>query len=211
MVSCSSDGYETGDGTYSRLRADFVVAYAGSDKMVDRVLTDGGDTLATAPPFTVKWITKADSAYRALLYYERNDGENGQPTARPITIEAVPVLKPTPTSQIKTPKTDPVTFESAWMSDNKKYANIAFYVKTGQANAKDQAQAIGLMADSTATNADGTATLCLTFYHDQAGVPEYYSSKGYASIPIGSIHADSMQLTINTYEGKITKKFKINH
>lgn len=58
-------------------------------------------------------------------------------------------------------------------------------------------------------NADGTTTQHLTLYHDQGGVPEYYSQRTYVSIPLSDIHADFIILTINTYDGG--KERKIIH
>ena len=75
LLSCTTDAYDKGEGEYSQLRADFVEAHVGSDKRVDYVLTDDGDSLRTNPPFTVSWITKRQTPLcRALFYYNLQDG-----------------------------------------------------------------------------------------------------------------------------------------
>ena len=76
LSSCTEDNEDKGDGEYSYLRADFVEAHVGEDKRVDYVLTDDGDSLRTNPPFSVSWITTADTVYRAIFYYNLKEGEN---------------------------------------------------------------------------------------------------------------------------------------
>ena len=46
LVSCTQDNYDKGEGEYSLMRADFVEAHVGSDKRVDYVVTDDGDSWA---------------------------------------------------------------------------------------------------------------------------------------------------------------------
>ena len=99
-------------------------------------------------------------------------------------------------------KTDPVRMESMWIGKSKKYLNMGFYVMTGKADVDSLKHVLGCRRDTLITNIDGTRTLRLTFYHDQGGVPEYYSQRVYLSIPIQGIKADSVWLNVNTYEGK---------
>jgi hypothetical protein len=61
------------------------------------------------------------------------------------------------------------------------------------------------VADSVQTYTDGRRTLCCKLGHDQGGVPEYYSLQRYFSIPVSRIPADTLRLTINTYEGQVVK------
>ena len=74
LFSCTQDGYETGEGEYSLLRADLVDVHVNGERRVDYVLTDDSDSLRTQRPFTVGWIETADTTYRALLYYKLKDG-----------------------------------------------------------------------------------------------------------------------------------------
>ena len=59
------------------------------------------------------------------------------------------------------------------------------------------------------TNPDGTSTSYLRLYHDQGGVPDYYSTQVYASLITSEILADSACISINTYKGIVTKAFQI--
>ena len=58
-------------------------------------------------------------------------------------------------------------------------------------------------------NADGTKTLHLTFFHDQAGVPEYYSQRIYLSIPLPPTGVDTIWMDVNTYDGLVEKRLKL--
>ena len=72
----------------------------------------------------------------------------------------------------------------------------------GTTEADSLKQVLGCRRDALITNVDGTRTLRLTFYHDQGGVPEYYSQRVYLSIPIQGVKADSIWFTVNTYDGQ---------
>jgi len=200
LVSCESDSYEKGEGAYSLTQADFVEAHSNSAKAIDRVVTDDGNVYSVAPQPTAKWISTADSTYRAVLYYNKVE-EN---SVEPVAISQVPVLNVFQPEAIDTIKTDPVTFESAWMSKSGKYLNLGLYLKTGQSDDDKARQAIGMVFDELHVNHDGTCTAYLRLYHDQGGVPEYYSSKYYVSVLRSTINADSVRLSINTYDGVVS-------
>ena len=104
-------------------------------------------------------------------------------------------------------KTDPVKFESAWLSKTGKYLNLSFYLMTGTTDDEKATQTLHVIQDTIMTHSDATRTCYLRLYHDQAGIPEYYSSQVYASILTSQIEADSVNLTINTYKGLVTKTF----
>ena len=107
-------------------------------------------------------------------------------------------------------KTDPVRFESLWMGQNRRYLNGSVYLMVGNIDADDlPRQVIGAHSDTLMQNADGTRTLHLRLYHDQAGMPEYYSQRTYMSIPLEDVDADSVSLSINTYSGVVKKIFKL--
>lgn len=80
-------------------------------------------------------------------------------------------------------------------------------LKTGKASGDDQRQSIGLALDSTVTS-DGSTTYCLRFLHSQGGVPEYYTTDAYVSIPIKQMTTGSkVRLSLNTYNGWVTREF----
>lgn len=204
ICGCTQDAYDKGEGKYSLLRADFVEAHANGQKNIDYVTTDDGDRLSIGEPFTAKWITKADSTYRCVFYYNRVED-----SAEAVSVRQVPCPKPTPLSELgKEMKTDPVNFESAWISKTGRYLNLRLLLMTGTTDDEEASQTLAVIRDTIMTNADHTRTCYLRLYHDQAGVPEYYSTQVYVSIPMKDIDADSVRIRINTYQGVKEYKFK---
>ena len=193
-VACTQDAYEKGEGAYSEMTAQLADAHVNSDKRVDYVDTDEGEHLMLSQSASAKFITKADTTYRVSFYYKMVEGK-----AELLSMGRVTVFSP---QVIKAMKTDPVRMESMWIGRSKKYLNMSFYVMTGTTDDDDVKQTLGCRRDGVTKNADGTQTLRLTLYHDQGGVPEYYSQRVYVSIPIQGIKVDSISLQVNTYDGE---------
>lgn len=193
-VACTQDAYEKGEGAYSEMTAQLADAHVNSDKRVDYVDTDEGEHLMLSQSASAKFITKADTTYRVSFYYKMVEGK-----AEPLSMGRVTVFSP---QVIKAMKIDPVRMEGMWIGRSKKYLNMSFYVMTGTTGDDDVKQTLGCRRDGVTKNADGTQTLRLTLYHDQGGVPEYYSQRVYVSIPIQGIKVDSISLQVNTYDGE---------
>ena len=190
LVSCTQDNYDKGEGEYSLMRADFVEAHVGSDKRVDYVVTDDGDSLAAEPRFTTKSIGTADTTYRAILYYNKVKNSAGKMVAEAKSMSLVPTLDAqSSTSDLKK---DPVKFESFWTARNLRYVNVSIILMTGKPDEEDIRQTLGFVCDSVIQHEDGRQTACYSLAHDQGGVPEYYSQQCYLSIPVNSIGADSL-------------------
>ena len=187
------------------MRADFVEAHVGSDKRVDYVVTDDGDSLAAEPHFTIKAIETADTIYRAALYYNKVKNDAGKWVADARSMSLVPTLFPIPVEEIDEMKTHPVKFESLWLAANGRYLNVSIILMTGQPDSDDMHQTVALVQDSVVNRPDGRLTACCRLYHDQGGVPEYYSLQRFLSIPARSIPADSLQLEMQTYEGIVVR------
>jgi hypothetical protein len=203
FTACTVDNYDTGDGKYSYMRADFVMAHTSAAGEVNYAVTDDGDSLVLNPHATAKWATTVDSIYRGLLYYNKVETKT-----EPLSLSWVPVLRYRRTADIDTIHTDPVVFESAWLSSNRKYLNIGFSVKTGKSGTEDSQQTVGMMWDSLVANADGTHDLYLRMSHNQNGVPEYYSSRNFVSISLKGLSSGyKIHLAINTYGGLVNKSF----
>ena len=204
LLSCTTDAYDKGEGEYSQLRADFVEAHVGSDKRVDYVLTDDGDSLRTNPPFTVSWTSTADTIYRALLYYNLQDGEvDGYNLSQVL----VPEVKAASRFG-SVVKTDPVYLQSAWRARSGRYLNLRLRVLTGDTkDGKTQRQVFGCVSDTLVKHEDGRSTLHLLLYHNQNGQPEYYSRDVYLSIPLAGVQADTVVMRLQTYEGEYSKAF----
>ena len=208
LAACTQDAYDKGEGKYSLTRADFVEAHANGAKQVDYVLTDDGEQLSVQQPFTMKWITTADSVYRCVLYYNKVEQRDGLWSIDAVSVGQVPCPRVTPKDSLKSPmKTDPVKFESAWLSRSRKYVNLTLYLMTGATDDEQAAQQLGLVQDTVIGHADRSRTCQLTLYHDQGGVPEYYSTRCHVSIATDSIKADSVCISINTYQGVVSRVF----
>jgi hypothetical protein len=108
--------------------------------------------------------------------------------------------------------TDPVGFESMWVSKNGSYLNLSLLLKSGKAEGDTSLHTLGVVSNGTTTDADGHRTLHLTLYHDQGGVPEYYTVQQYVSIPTQLLKdADTVELTLNTYNGKKVVKVAVSN
>lgn len=200
FTACSSDSYDTGTGTYSLTRADFGEIHSAAPKTADYIVTDDGERFALTKPHNADWLAKADTLYRGIIYY--NPKEDGR--AEVVSMGAVPVLSAKPQEEFEEGvKTDPLKFESLWLSKSGRFVNIGFYMKVGVAEDPEAIHTIGLIDEGTVDNADGTRTAVYRMYHDQGGVPEYYSSRYYVSIACKTIDADSVRLLMNTYDGEI--------
>ena len=200
-ASCTQDAYEKGEGELSAMVAEMGDGYTASDKKVTRFVTDDGEQFSVSNPFSSNMMPKADTVYRAIFYYVK-DGENAE-------VKGLNKVSVVSLHKIDDVKTDPVRMESVWIGKSKKYLNLSLYLMSGYTTDEKAVHKIGCNRDSLYQNADGTKTLRLTFYHDQAGVPEYYSQRIYVSIPIQTIGADSIWLNVNTYDGLFSKRMKI--
>lgn len=205
LTACSTDSYESGAGGLSFTTADFAEIYTDGAAAVSRVVTDDGETLAFDAPVSASWIDRPDTVYRALIYYDRMPDA----TVTPVGLTAVPVLRPVPSADLEEVHTDPVRFESLWTSAGGRYLNIGLYLRNGVPAGDDDRHTLGMMTDGVVRNADGTTTALLRMYHDQGGMPEYYSSRYYVSIPGGSIGTDSAAVTIVTYDGIVERRVRL--
>ena len=95
------------------------------------------------------------------------------------------------------------------MSASKRYVNVGLVLKSGQADRPDSKHILGLIRDSIVTDLQGHRTFFCRIYHLQNGVPAYYSTTVYTSIPTSDFRTgDTLQLTIKTRENNfIVRKF----
>ena len=205
FISCSQDVYDKGEGQYSLLRGDFAEAVVNSNQQVTKIVTDDGDELSLTAPYTAKWVSKADTTYRCLLYYNKVDNQ-----AEVVSMGQVPCANIALLSDFDKPLlTDPVKFESTWMSKTGKYLNLSLQLKTGVTDDSTAAQSLAIISDTLVKHADGKQIRHLILHHDQGNVPEYYSTKVYLSIPTKRIDADSVRISINSYDGEVIAKHRI--
>ena len=163
LLSCKNDSYESGDSRYSYLRADFCMMHTSDKGAIDYLLIDGGDTVRIATPVKLNWASKADSLYRALVYYDVI-------TRQMFSATSVLVTQPVSKQKAATLSTDAITVESTWEGGG--YFNVAFNVKTGQ-------------TDEIIKHDNGAPDdIYLMLTHNQNGQPEYYTVRGYLSTPL---------------------------
>lgn len=204
LAACENDSYKTGDGRYSYLQAEMVEAYTADEHVVDHVVTDEGKQLQLQPTLTAQWTAKADTVYRAWLYYDYSEGAT---SVKPRTASPVSVLRPIQTTRPDTLRTDPLTLVSAWRSTSGKYINLRLAVKTGTADDGETAlQTIGVKCDTTTV--DGGERFTFTLLHNQNGVPQYYTSTAFASIAIDDrARAGEITIRVNTYQGVTERNY----
>ena len=210
MISCTQDSYEKGEGEYSLMRGDFAEAFVNSDKQIVSITTDDGELLPLKKSRTAKWVTTADTTYRCILYYNKVEDTSGRPQAEVVSIGQVPCPRVRPLSEFdKELKTDPVKFESVWMSRTGKYLNMSLQLLTGATDDTTAVQQLAFVSDTLMTYPNGMRTLHVYLYHDQGNVPEYYSTQAYVSLHADSILADSVHISINTYSGPVVKTLSL--
>lgn len=206
-TSCSNTSYEEGDSKLSYLRTDFADATTDSQGRLSAATTDDGVSLTFTHPMQTSWSNAADSLCRVLLNYNMYANGADSNVVEPLAAKIVYTLQPAKPSVQTQAATDPVSLVSAWKSKNGNYVNLRLGLKTGKASGDDQKQSIGLALDSTVTS-DGSTTYCLRFLHSQGGVPEYYTTDVYVSIPIKQMTTGSkVRLSLNTYNGWVTREF----
>ena len=204
IFSCTRDAYEKGEGKYSLMRGDFAEAIVNSSKQVTKIVTDDGDEYVLTEPFTDKWVSVADTIYRCMLYYNKVENK-----AEVLSMGQVPCVAIKPLAEFgKQLATDPVKFESSWMSKTGRYLNLSFLVKTGVTNDTAAVQSLAIVSDTMITQPDNKRIRHLILHHDQGNVPEYYSTQVYISIPTEIIDADSVRISINSYDGEVVVKHR---
>ncbi len=216
LESCTTEPYDSGDGELSYMRADFVEANTDSEKNVVSVKTDDGLTFFLSPSLTAKWVTVADTTYRALVYYNTQDDLKDGTTVKPLAISPVTVTKVIKSGIISSATvfaTDPVLFETAWEKGGR-YINLGLQLKTGATDGKTESQALGMLYTGTETTKSGGRLHKLKLLHSQNGVPEYYSAQVYVSVPLYNLpfetaSGDSILININTYDGETNRVFAV--
>lgn len=203
VVACSSERYDSGDGSNSYLTAGTMLLRTSADGSVRSALLDDGSSVDFSNPFSADWMEKPDTLYRALVYYDQTPADAaGALTVKARSVAQVPVLRLVDAAEVADMRTDATGFQSMWMAANGSYLNFSLLLKSGKTDGSDAVQTIGVVSNGATADANGKRTLHLVLYHDQGGVPEYYTVQRYFSIDVQSMgSADSVELTLNTYKG----------
>ena len=215
VSACSSDAYDTGDGSLSYMRADFVKAFAGHDGKFTAAITDDDLSLTLQPAIAAGW-SAPDTVCRALLYYDAAQlSESAREAAvRPVAIGRVLMPKVVNRSALAADlPTDPVVMEMAWRSKNHKYINLGLQLKTGTTDGNVAAQAIGWVYTGSTTLDGGAQRHSFMLAHSQNGVPQYYSTPLYVSLsldglPVTPGDGDEIEVSVNTYKGVVSRTFQ---
>ena len=206
---CTQDAYDKGEGIYSLMRGDFAEANVNSNREVISITTDEGETLPLQTYQTAKWIARPDTIYRCMLYYNKVKASDGKSMAEVVSLGRVHCLQVTPLSKFEDYKDDPVKFESIWKSKSGKYLNLHLQLKTGYTEDTTAIQKLAFVSDGVIPHPDGRRTLSVRLHHDQGGVPEYYSTQAYLSIPTVDLLVDSVCFYLNTYSGGVVKTLPV--
>ena len=215
VSACSSDAYDTGDGSLSYMRADFVKAFADHDGKFTVAITDDDLSLTLQPAIAAGW-SAPDTVCRALLYYDAAQlSESAREAAvRPVAIGRVLMPKVVNRSALATDlPTDPVVMETAWRSNNRKYINLGLQLKTGTTDGNVAAQAIGWVYTGSTTLDGGAQRHSFMLAHSQNGVPQYYSTPLYVSLSLDELpvklgDGDEIEVSVNTYKGVVSRTFQ---
>ena len=208
LSACKNDSYESGDGQYSYLQADFVEANTSASKELVSARTDDGDMLLFSPHAFKEWASTPDSVYRSLLYYNK---VNDDRTTEVYSIVQIPVVKIHKLKGTDEISTDPLFLKSAWISKNREYLNLYFGIKTGVEDGNDNIQTLSVVYAPDVNNSNDSRNPYIKVVHKQNGVPEYYTSYGYISVPLNDFAlGTTIHLSVNTYDkGWITKDLVI--
>ena len=205
FVACESDSYEKGQGQYSLMQADMGEVSVNGEKQAVAFTTDDDDSYTLTSPAKAQWIQTADTTYRAIIYY--NKVEKGQ--AESMGLSSVPTMIPIEHWRFKQHPQDPVGFESAWLSKNKKYVNMGLLFRSGYVDDTMGRHLISVAQDTVLVNADQTRTAYYRFLHGQNQIPEYFTNRHYISILLPEARPDTVCLSINTYSGVLTRTFAV--
>lgn len=191
LVTACSKEEETAK-SYEQFTARMVMAVTSAPQRVSKCVTDEGDTLLLTKPAEVSWATVADTAWRAMLYYNAIDEHKAQP----IALQRVPVLIPSESTD--TIGNDPLEVESVWTSGQRRWLNLRLRVMTATPDQTTAKQLLG-----ATLRWEGTMPL-LTLHHRQNGVPQYFSQSVFLSIPLQGVSSTPLMLRVLTAQGWFT-------
>lgn len=202
LATCLCTGCSSNDDyVYPSVVTEFVNAYINSGHLIDRIVTDQGETLQLENNVQADGL-QADSYYRSLCIFEKSQPQAAQ--AKVYSLKLVFSSAPMPADKFPHGvKTDPLSMQSIWRGGN--YLNIVALPK-----AQNITHAYYFIEDSLVQRG-GITKLYLKLYHDRNNDLEAYEQKTYLSVPLAGYslqQGDSIYFRANTYkEGLKTWKF----
>lgn len=206
-TSCENEPYSSGDGALSNMTTVFGEADFDSQGCAVRFDTDADKTLNFTRPYGKPDEKLANKTLRSLLYYNITDDAG---IADPVMIAGVLTANVIDRDSIKNKKDDPLKVHSVWLSENKKYLNLALSLKTSTPEDESLRHKLGMLYESTQGEVSN-----LRLIHDDADIPGNYSVKTYFSVPVKSIIKRNPQCTkiivgANTFDGTKTFELEMN-
>lgn len=215
-AACQNDAYDTGDGSLSYMRADFVEAATDASAHIVKVTTDDDQTLFLSPALQTSLATTPDSTYRLMLYYNvSRQTSSATTTVEPISAVSVLVAKVQgAVRNLSELPTDPVGITTSWKSANGRYINFELAIKVGTVDGEMGSQSLGAVCYAQEQTAGGKNKYTVRLLHDQNGVPRYYTATAYVSIPLYNFPSalssgDTIEVEVNTDGGYVVKTFEI--
>ncbi len=210
--SCTHESYETGDGDLSYYQQQWANLTI-QNNILTGITLDDNSTLLPPDNLSISTSGASDTIVRCVIGYTQ------QSATQPITLYSatavrIPnLLERNDTTEVTT---DPLKLNSIFSSGSGKYINLSLGIMTGNDHDEDQLQTLYVTLDSLSTHNAGA--MYLTLCHDQNDVPQYYTQTVYLTIlPHVSMEdshgqatdyaPDTVNITIPTYEGEVTKQF----
>lgn len=196
LSACSEDE----GSTYPPMVTEMALFYSDASGNIGSFTTDAGQRYTLVSPFTK---VAANAIWRFMVgYVAEADGR-----ATVYSLEGVELLRDS--TRLTSIAKDPAGFISAWKGGGFVNLHLRPMTKGGQ-------QAWGYVRDSLRTNPLGGTTHYLSLHHRQGADYLAYSIDKYLSISLDSIAkesgpADTLQLTITTFDGTIQKSFGLSH
>lgn len=205
-ASCEHDPYSTGDGALSNLTTVFGDADFDSEGCAYRLVADNDDILNFTKIYGKPNPKLANESRRALLYYNITDEKN---MAEPYMLLGILTANVIDKDSVKDRADDPVKIESLWLSDNKKYLNVALSLKTSKPDDESLRHKLGMLYESSQGSVAN-----LRLIHDDSGIPSNYSVKTYFSVPVISILKKNssckvIRVEANTFDGVKTYELEM--
>lgn len=199
LTACSKES----DYVYPDLITEFLNMTTDSDGAASTLIKDDGSAFSINNATKINNLSP-DTIYRVIAKYavdtSANNGCIVYSATRCVSSYPIPREK-----FIMTP-TDPVTFQSGWVSGN--YLNASIVVRI-----KEQLHAYYFIQDSITNQADGHKSLYLTLLHFRNNDVEGFNRTVYLSVPLYYYkkvlnQGDKVYFSVNTYkDGLIQKEY----
>ena len=86
---------------------------------------------------------------------------------------------------------------------------MGLLVKSGHTDEEAATHTIAMAQDTIITHANQRRTAIYRLLHDQGGIPEYYTNRHFVSILLPQDKPDTVTLTIQTYDGTLSRQFPL--